>query len=198
MAVINKNLRCLCFFLQGKVFCQKRSSIDLLCRCFCSRIYNKKMIHQIIIICQCFRCQIDFRHRDDLRCCCCSLLFRRSFCPDRLNIILLWFRSFCHLRSFFIFSKIHNLRLLRNFRCHSRISIFFTHHLSKISRITLHQLFICLLILSLQIFHGLSFQKTIQRELPEYIFLQRKYSRHNRQNHKYATLQNKIKYLPDL
>ena len=34
--------------------------------------------------------------------------------------------------------------------------------------------------------------------LPEYIFLQRKYSRHNRQNHKYATLQNKIKYLPDL
>ena len=154
------------------------------------------MIHQIIIICQCFRCQIDFRHRNDLCCRCCSLLLCRRFRHSRPSIVLPWFRSFCHFQ--FIFHRFCNLWRLRNSRCHSRIFIFFTHHLSKISRITLHQLFICLLILSLQIFHGLSFQKTIQRELPEYIFLQRKYSRHNRQNHKYATLQNKIKYLPDL
>ena len=156
------------------------------------------MIHQIIVICQRFRCQIDFRHRDNLRCCRCSLLFRRSFCPDRLNIILLWFRSFCHLRSFFIFSRIRNLKLLRDFRCHSRIFIFFTHHFSKISCIALHQLFIRLLIPSLLIFHCLSFQKTVQRKLPEYIFLQYKHSRHKRQNRKYTTFQNKIKYLPDL
>ena len=44
MAVINKNLRCLCFFLQGKVFCQKRSSIDLLCRVYVSRVSLREFL----------------------------------------------------------------------------------------------------------------------------------------------------------
>ena len=82
MAVINKDLRNILIFLQGKIFPEKRSCIQLYRICCRSLIYNKEMIHKIILICQYFRGKIQHRSWFDI-------------CGNTGNFFMILFRLLC-------------------------------------------------------------------------------------------------------
>ena len=79
MTMIDQNLWLRFFLTERQILPKKSSRIQLLRTGFCIRIKNKKMIHQIIVICQSFRCKVNFRHRLHLSGCRSNFLFPGRF-----------------------------------------------------------------------------------------------------------------------